>query len=378
MTLLSIVGEDTSRIVPVLYAYKEQIKHHLLLCDDDPSNLQRAKILQKGMQKFSAKHALGWYIRVVSTNEDSAKAIKEAAQKAFDADGELWLNATDGYPAITILLSDMVRKKGGKVLSYDHFDNDLHIIEPDGSMTTEKLAAKMDLESYITLLNYKIVSRQSKEVLSPRKQAIMELYRNQSNYRKVREALIYPETSRYDLAFFSDTLEILRRLGIVDEKHAFDPSKRKEFEGDLLEEYIYWLCEALSPDDIAVGIEIDFDCDGEEPDPVKRVNNEFDVLIMQNNRLFVIECKNRKNFKGLDAVYKYDSILENFGIASKAIVVNISNHPKEEYIGMKRSPNFGHSTLRRARRSGISIYHESQIDPIKFQALVKETFHIGG
>lgn len=376
MTLLSIIGDDISRIIPVLYAYKDKIKHHVLLCDDDPSNMERAKTLQQGMQNFSVNHALGWYTRIISTNEDSAASIKESAKRAFDTEETLWLNATDGYPAITILLSEMVRQEGGKVLSYDHFDNDLHVIEPDGTMVTKQLEAKMDIESYITLLNYSLVSQVDKNTLKKRKKAIMELYRVESNYRKVREALIYPETSRYDVSMFKDTMEALRELGIVDSNYNYESSKRKELEGDLLEEYIFWLCVAMNPDDIAMGMIIGYEGTSDEKVPIRRVSNEFDVLLMQNNRLHVIECKNRKNFNGLDAIYKYDSIINEFGIASKAIVVNISNNPKEEYIGMNQSKNFAYSTLRRARRSGISVYHESQVNVIKFQNLVRNFFHI--
>ena len=377
MTLLSIVGDDISRIIPLFYAYKDQIKHHVLLCDDDPSNYERAKTLQQGMQKFSAKHSLGWYTKIITTDEDSAKDIKEAAQKQFDGSDELWLNATDGYPTITILLSEMVRKEGGKILSYDHFDNDLHIIEPDGSMNTNQLATKMDLESYMLLLNYTIVDQKKKEDLTSRKQAITTLYKKESNYQKVREALIYPQASRHDLSLQKDTLNTLEELGIVDSQHKFIGSQRKALEGDLLEEYLFWLCEALHPDDISMSVVVDFDSHQREADESKRIYNEFDILLIHNNRVFTVECKNKKNMEGLEFIYKYDAIIDYFGKTSKAIVVNISNHHKENYIGMKKSKNFAYSTLRRARMSGISVYHESQVNVIKFQNLVQSFFKIG-
>ena len=88
-----------------------------------------------------------------------------------------YFNSGTLYPAITILLSDLVRKEGGKILSYDHFDNDLHIIDSDGDMTTEKLAGKIDVESYLMLLDYSIVSKTTVKQLSSRKTHIMELYK---------------------------------------------------------------------------------------------------------------------------------------------------------------------------------------------------------
>ena len=380
MTLLSIVGDDISRIVPLLYAYKDQIKHHILLCDDDPSNYERAKVLQKGMQKFSAKHHLGWYTKIISTNEDSATAIKEVAQNQFSDNGELWLNATDGYPAITILLSDLVRKEGGKILSYDHFDNDLHIIEPNGSMLTEKLATSIDLASYVTLLNYTIVDKTEKSDILSRKKSILELYKKESLFKKVRQTLVarsLGQKNDFDLSMSKDILYLLRDIGIVNDDLKLIRSKQKEIQGDLYEEYVFWLCESLNPDDILMGVKVDFDDDIYEPNDHYRVKNEFDILMTHNNRIFTVECKFSKDLEGLEFIYKYDAIIDYFGKASKAIIANISSKPKEPYLNSKTSGNFRQSTLRRGRMAGIAVYHESQMNSIKFQNLVQNFFKIG-
>lgn len=380
MTLLSIVGDDISRIIPVLYAYKDTAKHHILLCDDDPSNYERAKYLQAGMQNFSSKHGLGWYTHIVTANEDSAIQIGIVAKKQFEYEGELWLNATDGYPAVTILLSDLVRKEGGKVLSYDHFDNDLHIIAPDGSMETVPLPAKIDLDSYLTLLNYKVVEQKKREDLLPRKQFIMALYEKESAYKKVRNALLrehFGQENDFDFSLSTDILDVLYSLGIVDKKKKLIPAKQKELQGDILEEYLFWLCEEINPDDIALGLKIDFDDSTKEPEAQKRVHNEFDILIMHNNRIYTIECKFSNELEGLEFIYKYDAIIGYFGNASKAIIANISSKMKESYMGTKASDNFQHSSLRRARMAGVAVYHESQVNAIKFQNLVRNFFHIG-
>ena len=379
LTLLSIVGDDISRIVPLLYTYKDQIKQHILLCDDDPSNYARAKTLQKGMQKFSAKHTLGWYTKIISTNEDSAEDIKRVAKEQFTDAGDLWLNATDGYPAITILLSDLVRKERGKILSYDHFDNDLHIIDADGHMTTEKLAGKMDVESYLTLLDYSIVRKTTPKQLASRKTHIMELYKKESLFKKVRRALVeecHNRPNDFDLSMSGDMLRTLEHLGIVDGKYNLIPSQEKAIQGDLYEEYTFWLCEALHPDDILMGVIIDFDDEKSEPMNQYRVTNEFDILMMHNNRIYTVECKFSQQLDGLEFVYKYDAIIDYFGKASKAIIANISSKRKEPYLDTKSSSNFRHSTLRRARLAGVAVYHESQMNVIKFQNLVRNFFHI--
>jgi len=377
MTLLSIVGEDISRIIPLLYTYQDKFKHHVLLCDDDASNHARAKSLQKGMMRFSAINRLGWYVQIVTTNEDSASQIEMVANKQFKHKGELWLNATDGYPAMTILLSDIVRKEGGKVLSYDHFDNDIHIIESNGKMLTEQLSGSMDLESYLTLLNYKIVDKQTKKELMVRKEIILELYKDENKFIKIRQEILnyyFHKSSDSSYKKESELVELLKELNILDHNFELISSQQKALQGDLFEEYIFWLTEALSPDDIAMSVKIDFDDELNEPEARKRIYNEFDILLMNKNRIYTIECKFSKNLEGLEFIYKYDAIIDYFGKASKAIITNISSHPKQHYIGSKASRNFNHSTLRRARLAGVSVYHESEVDVIKFQSLVRNFF----
>ena len=379
MTLLSIVGEDISRIIPVLYAYKDQIKHHVLLCDDEPANHERAKTLQKGMQHFSAQHNLGWYTQIASTNEDSASQIELVAKKQFEYEGDIWLNATDGYPAMSIVLSDFIRKEGGKVLSYDHFDNDLHVIEPDGSMTTAPLGSKLDIESFLTLLDYKILTKQTKSQLQNRKKYIFELYDKVSLFQKVRQSLVAESLGQkddFDRSMSTEILNSLQHLNIVNTNHKLIKSEQKTIQGDLFEEYVFWLCEALNPDDIMMGVRIDFDDEHHEPRYERRVINEFDILMMHNNRIYTVECKFSKQLEGLEIIFKYDAIIDYFGKASKAVIANISSKPKEPYIGTKSSSNFKHSTLRRARLAGVSVYHETQLNPIKFQNLIRNFFHI--
>ncbi len=379
MTLLSIVGEDISRIIPVLYAYKDKIKQHVLLCDDDPSNYDRAKILQKGMHTFSDKNSLDWYIKIITTNEDSALDINTVAKKQFNNESELWLNATDGYPAMTIILTRLIHNEGGKVLSYDHFDNDLHIIEPNGSMNTSKLDSHIDIDSYLTLLDYNIVSKQTKTQLQSRKKHIFSLYKNESLFKKVRKTIIdkhFGYKNNFNLSMVEDMLQILYKLKILDKNYKLIPSQQKVLQGDLFEEYIFWLCEELNPDDILMGVKIDFDDKNIEPKDQYRVMNEFDILLIHNNRIFTVECKFSQNLEGLEMIYKYDAIIDYFGKSSKAIIANISSKSKESYMGTKVSSNFQHSTLRRARLAGVSVYHESEVNVVKFQNLVRNFFHI--
>jgi len=251
------------------------------------------------------------------------------------------------------------------------------IIEPDGSMSCAQLDSKIDLESYVTLLNYKIVAKEKYSYLKSRRDYIEQLYKDEFAFQEVRDILVHPKRGvRLHKKRYLNILNTLQSLGILDRDKNYIPSKQLELQGDLFEEYIYWLCYEIGFDDIAMGVKIDFDDTYKEPETNRRVYNEFDILMTYNNRIYTIECKFVKNLQGLDFVYKYDAIIDYFGKASKAIIANISPHEKQEYIGMKTSSNFRHSTLRRALMSGIAVYHESKVDRAKFKKFVRKFFGV--
>lgn len=381
LTLLSIIGEDISRIVPVLHAYRVEIREHILLCDNTIANLERAKTLQKGMHRFSLKYNLDWHIKIIITNEDSDNEIigvvkKELNNREHNKKGRLWLNVTDGYPSMTILLSRLIHDNGGDVLTYDHFDNDLHVIRADGSMNCEQLDTRMNLDDYMMLLNYSVVEKKVVKDLLPRKESIFSLFSDERLFYKNREKILHKHFYRRGSVMLTpDIKRVLQKLKILDKKGELIPSKQKVLQGDLFEEYIFWLCEALNPDDIALGMKIDFDGDVEHPETSRRIFNEFDILMIHKNRIYTVECKFSKKLKGLDFVYKYDAILDYFGGSSKAIIANISSIPKESYLKTNSSSSFSHSTLRRARMANVAVYHKSYVYKKKFQSLLKNFFH---
>ena len=380
MTLIHIVGDDISRIVPVLYAFREEAKEHILFCDDDPANHARAKRLKAGMERFSSNASLHWQVEIVTTNEDIKEQIEVSAEEALAQDREIWLNATDGYPAMTLLLADMIRQRGGRVISYDHFDNDLHTIYPDGTMETVALESKIDLESYLVLLDYRIVDAANAEDLRNHKDEIMALYRDPGAFKKVRGMIL---ARHFNLPGAPKQImdnritALLRKMGVLDAHNRLIASQQKVLQGDILEAYAFWLCESLNPDDIKLGVKIDFDEPDREPLSQRRVLNEFDILMTHNNRIYTVECKLSEKLDGLEFVYKYDAIIDYFGKTAKAIILNISSKPKKPYMGTKTSSNFRHSTLRRARLAGVAVYHESVINPVRFQNLVRNFFGIG-
>ncbi len=77
--------------------------------------------------------------------------------------------------------------------------------------------------------------------------------------------------------------------------------------GGWLEEYTFAQATAAGADEVVLSQVVDWETSGE-----KVVRNEFDCLLLKDNRLFLIECKTmRFAEKGSDVLYKLDTLTES-------------------------------------------------------------------
>lgn len=375
--MVSIIGDDISQLVPVMYAYRRECREHWLVCDRAVHD--QAQRLARGLARLSERYQLAWQVTIRTIDAADPSAGAAHVTTALGEMGDVWFHATDAPPMFALMFGRAVAEGGGRILSYDHESNTLCRLDASGeAVETSVLHESLNLHDFLTLLNYRIASQSTRTDLAPRRKKVEALYRHASRFRQLRYALLYPQQNRnFPFGSHRDLLAILSELGIVKGEHLI-PSRQKELSGDLFEEHVFWTVEALGVDDIALGVTIDFDDPAAEPTAQYRVYNEFDILLMHANRIYTIECKFSTHVDGLELVYKYDAIIDYFGQATRAILLNISSKPKEPYLGMRRSANFPHSTLRRAHRSNIHVHHASRFDPEKFQAAVRSFFHIGG
>jgi hypothetical protein len=380
MVLLTIIGEDISRGIPLFYSLRQDTIDHVLLCDDAEENVHRAQHLARGLRRFAASIDASWSVEVVYVDEDYGASIRAAARSAMTRQRQIALNISDTTAPLSAMLSSIVRDHGGIVISYDPFDNDVHLIDRHGRLETRQITDRITIAHYLTLLDYRIRSSASLETVRARRNIVEQLFAQEADFAHVRSQVLrrffgqpFSTTDGYE-----STVDLLRSIGIVDRFDRLVPSQQKVLMGDLFEEYLFALIEALDPDDMMLGVQVDFDDPTNEPEPTRRVLNEFDILIAHRNRLFVIEAKYSDNLNGLEVVYKYDAILDHLGGATKAIIVNVSSKkPKYPYLDTYVSKNFSHSALRRARMAGMAVYHDDHLDPARFRHLVRSFFHIG-
>ncbi|MDD3769926.1 MAG: DUF1887 family CARF protein [Sulfuricurvum sp.] len=372
MILISLLGDDLSILSPIINEYKDQITRHILIHDDAPDDVRRAQQFHNGLLRFIDTNDLKWETKNIVLDEDSKNDILRVYYKIRASHDEpILLHSTEGFASLSLILSNLVLADGGRVVVYDAHENEQTLIEGT-NLSRSELSSRLSIDDYTTLLNYDILEMERAHSIRHRKEMILSLFKNHHAFITVRDALANQD--QIDIKQYESILSILQEMEIVDEDNRLIPSEQMNLQGNLFEEYIFWLCYDLPFDDIAMSVKIEFDQQKNIQD-THRVKNEFDILMTHNNRIYTVECKLMKKLDGLELVYKYDGLIDTFGAGSKAILLNAAPNPSS-YTGKPVPKNFNTSTIRRARMNDIEVYYDTRVEPIRFTNLVRNFFRL--
>jgi len=363
MTLISILGDFHSSILPIMYELKKEITKHVIVYDNAHDDIQKLKNIQRGQEaylKTLAKDSeLHFDISPMQIDEDSYESIIRCFDRilAMESDpGEIYLNTTDGLSSIAIVLSSKLLEVGGRIISYDRYDNtyNLHTKE---EMSHHHIRHNMNIQSHLLLKGYEIVKTSNQQEIESRKDIVMKLTENLPAYK--RFANQFQNTKSSDEVFGND--EYKRLLKSIDELE-----NTYYIQGTVFEEYIYHLIvDQFDFDDVWTNTTVQF---------TEFVENEFDILMMKDNHLHTIECKFKKNLNGKPMVYMMTQLMDYLDDDGKAMILNIGgkneNSDTKNYDELK----FDNADKHRARYGDIKIYLAKEFNKKKFLKDVKNWF----
>jgi len=155
-----------------------------------------------------------------------------------------------------------------------------------------------------------------------------------------------------------DLLDIIQQFSLcgmcqIQNNTLFFNSDKDRFfcNGGWLENYVYHLIQELAQElpiqDLAKGIEVQL--------PNYSLN-ELDVVLIANNRFYLIECKTRsykKQFRhdAVNMVYKLDSLKDYAGVRAKAMLISFKDLPQ--------------NSLQRAEDYDIEVVSYQQLKDLK-------------
>jgi hypothetical protein len=361
MTLVSIIGDFHSSILPLSYAFRKEMKRHIIVYDDSHIDTQESRRVLRGQKAFLeeiAKSGEDYVLIPMQIDEDSYESIIACCERILsyiENPDKIYLNATDGLSSIAIVLSYRLMKAGARVIAYDRYANtyNLHTSE---SMERKIIPENMDIKSHLLLKGYKIISYTSEKELMQRKGIVYALAEDLSRYKKFAGLLQHNRVE--NIQGFEDFKMLLQKIGKLHDK-AF-------IQGTLFEEYIYHLLrDHFSFDDICTGVKVEF---------AQNVENEFDILMIKDNHLHTIECKLVSALNGEHFVYKTELIMDYLDDDGKAMILSIGGENVRITANGRKKVQFSAGDLARAKYGNIKIHQKKVFDKTAFLEDVSKWF----
>jgi len=301
-------------------------------------------------------------------DEDSLDALDRCAEYILNLtldSTDIYINTTDGYSTLTTVLNHRLFKKGVNFIAYDMYDNQYNILNNDG-LQTKDIEHNLNIENHFLLKGYKTKKSNLKEFAAKNEKNIKKIFEKLSEqydeFIKLNP-LLYPTIE--DLrGKYKDIKEVILSM---DEQYSSLSVNNALFTGTLFECYVYLLVKDMDYDDIEIGMEVF------QQYKNSHIKNEFDILIMKDNHLHMIECKYKNFVKVDELVYKYMALANTIDEDGKmAIVTKKAPHYNDE-IDLHHSKGLSY---KRGYLSNIYFYGAINTDKTKFQKEIRNLFGI--
>ena len=368
MILVSILGDFHSSILPIFYNFKDKISRHLLVYDDAKKDIQNAKNISKGIKKFQEKYNCSFLELEYKLDEDSIEALSRCAKYILSLSEnpqDIYINTTDGYSTLTTIINHKLFKHGVNFIAYDMYDNQYNILNKNG-LKTKDIKHNLDIKNHFLLKGYKTKTSNLKKFAKKNEKNIIKIFEQMADkYQK----FIKVDTFRYPTVghLKNEHTDIRDVFLEMDGSFSTLSTTNALLTGGLFECYIYLLVKDMDYDDIELGLEVF------KPYKNSQIKNEFDILIMKNNHLNMIECKFKNTVKVDELVYKYTALANTIDEDGKMAIVTKKEPIYNEKIDLDE---YKWTSYKRGRLNNIYFYGDVTSDKIKFQKEIKTLFDI--
>jgi len=345
MTLVSIVGDFYSSVVPIFYEFKDKIDTHIILSDDSKRDDFFARQFEVGVNKFIKENNLKIKNLFFSIDEDSFDSLEKALKFILqNSTGEIFINTTDGLATLNTFFSLRAIPQGAKIISYDMFDNEYHIIDING-IKREKICKVLPIKTHFLLKNIEVIDKNPKSFAEIYEKDIKELFIiHKDEYRHfVYDVTVNERFPNRNL--FPNVYRIFDKMGFTSKNFKLEDVFQK-ITGDMFEYFVYLKIKDLEFDDIEVGLEIEN----------SGARNEFDILVMKDNHLHIIECKYRSKIDFNSLIYKYSALRRIVDEDAKSVIVSLKNRYNRFVINRALSHNIALLGLDRNLKDNIKKF----------------------
>lgn len=365
MVLVSIVRNFDSSVLPIFYEFKDVITKHILLFDNFKNDVEKANQLRHGIEKFKNSYGYSFDCLKYIVDEDSMKDIVKFTDYLLlqeENHNEIYVNITDGSSTLTAIINNKLIDNGVNFISYDMYANEYNLLHKD-SLQKHPIKSQMSIKEHFILKGSKIEQSNIKTFANNYEQQIKNIFENLSDeYDKYLQI----KADNILIKQLPNKFKKIKKLFIsmdLGELHI----KNSTVTGSLFESYVYNLLKRLDYDDMEVGIKV------KREYKTTNIENEFDILLMKNNHLHMIECKYRNSINLEHLIYKYIALSDIIDDEGKMIIASKKAQNYDENIDKDRNAG---RVQKRGKLSNIEVVGGVHKNPDKFISFVKSYLHV--
>jgi hypothetical protein len=341
----------------VVWQFKDEIIRHRLFFEDGLDIYEEIALIKMFERVLESKE-IDFYTgfdEYTDEQQDAMGALIVKIAKYQEVYGDVYVNVSEASGTSCVLLGAALLPLGIKFVSYNDIEHEITITDMYSHTTVE---AKRDLGIAELFLyrGFAINIQYNKEYLVKHAKDYKTLYKDSANYFNIQAKLYRSNTIDKKNTLF----EALLNIGAVDEYGNLTVSKNR-LHGGTFEEFIGALTTECGFDDVVCGLEIYWGGRGTE------LKNEFDVLALYKNRVFLIECKMKSKIDTDELTYKYDSLRKYIAPQTRASIVHLN-------VGLKKDTQISKRTANRCALSGIGIYSVKDVVQEEFNEFINSAF----
>lgn len=319
-TLVSLISQQTIPNVQLILEFKDKVDNYLFVTTKEMEAVHE----NRSDWIINASGISPAKVNRLVVNPASITEINEALLKyGLNDEDEFIVNITCGTKIMSIAVMNFFQILSNSQIIYSYIDHPRYeIIFPGKDNNLFEYTHNLTLWQYLSSHDLSI---EQKENLTHNHHEIIELFKKVVNYR-------------------SDFTKIPE----INNAHRFNSASEKDFySGGWFEEYIYIAVKkhfALKDTEIAMKINL----------KNRKTRNEYDVIFIRNNTLYVIECKAYSGLSNIkkkieEGIYKLAALDNDFGLSAKSVFITT--------FDIKRNLKFSNRTLlNRASDVGVQLF----------------------
>jgi hypothetical protein len=332
--LVSLVSDQTIPTIEFIREMQGEVDKHLFISTASMEERGNRQWILKTVAIDAEK-----LLDPIVVNEFSFEDIEEKLVKSVNDEDTYVVNLTGGTKVMSLAVYEFFKSVKSEMY-YLTGRNEMIKVYPGRRKVTSKLKAQISLSDYLSAYGFEIISQscplRPKELAEDFLKYFLFNFNRDSDVPLLEKFRHKREKGLKNFREISGMQDFLKSLGFQPENDKnLSKYECRYLSGDWLEEYLfYFLKENMDVADSAIGLSLFAKKGG--------MSNEFDVLLMRNNKIFLFECKTSiyidseesQTIIG-DTIYKSDSLRNKFGLFAQTTVVtlsDLSNRKLESHI----------------------------------------------